>query len=341
MTTRAVSRRRTAGLLLGGAAACTLGSLGAVRRPRAQAPDKLIYQTAWRAQPQQGGIYQAIATGLYRQHGLEVEVRHGGPQLDINTLLLAGRVDFIEGNLFGALNYARENLPGIAVAAIFQKDERVLLSHPGVGNDSLPALKGKPILISTAGRQSFWQWLKAKYGYADEQARPYTFSLAPFLADRTMSMQGFVTVEPYVLRAAGVDPVMQLLADHGFDNYQGLMMCQPRLVNEKADLVQRFVDATIKGWAAYLGGDPAPGNGLIRHDNPDMSDDKIADAIATMRAYKLAESGDAATLGLGAMTAKRWWSFYREMVAVGALPDGLAIDRHFTLQFVNKRVGML
>ncbi len=336
MTTRAVPRR-TAGLLLGSAVA---GGFGAVRRSRAQTLDTLVYQTAWRAQPQQGGIYQAIATGLYRQHGLEVEVRHGGPQLDINTLLLTGRVEFIEGNLFGALNYARENLPGIAVAAIFQKDERVLLSHPGVGNDSLAALKGKPILISTAGRQSFWQWLKAKYGYTDEQARPYTFSLAPFLADKNMSMQGFVTVEPYVLRAAGIDPVMQLLADHGFDNYQGLMMCLPRLVTEKADVVQRFVDATIKGWASYLGGDPAPGNALIRRDNPDMTDDKIAYAIATMRAYKLADGGDAARLGLGAMTAERWRSFYREMVAVGALPDGLAIDRLFTLQFVNKRMGM-
>jgi NitT/TauT family transport system substrate-binding protein len=337
MTTRGLSRRRTAALLAGAAAT----SCVTVKSSRAQALDKLVYQTGWRAQPQHGGIYQAIASGLYQRHGLEVEVRHAGPQLDINTLLLAGRVDFIESNLFGALNYARESLPGIAVAAIFQKDERVLLAHPGVGNDSLPALKGKPILVSTAGRQSFWQWLKAKYGYTDDQARPYTFSLAPFLADRNMCTQGFVTTEPLALRAAGVDPVIHLLADHGFNNYQGLMMCSPGLVSEKAEVVQRFVDATLKGWASYLGGDPAPGNALIKRDNPDMTDDKVAYSIATMRHYKLADSGDAARLGLGAMTTERWRSFYRDMVAVGALPDGLAIDRLFTLQFVNKRVGLL
>ena len=338
MTTGRVSRRRTAGLLLGGTAAV---SFGAIRRPRAQALDKLIYQTGWRAQPQQGGFYQAVATGIYRQHGLEVEVRHAGPQADINTLLLAGRVDLIDSNLFSAFNYARESLPGIAVAAIFQKDERVLLAHPGVGNDSLPALKGKPILVSTAGRQSFWQWLKAKYGYSDEQARPFTFSLAPFLADKTMCTQGFVTTEPFVLRAAGVDPVIFLLADYGFDNYQGLMMCSPTLVSEKADVVQRFVDATIKGWVSYLGGDPAPGNALIKRDNPEMTDDRIAHSIATMRKYKLVDGGDAARLGLGAMTAERWSFFYNDMVAVGALPGGLAIERLFTLQFVNKRVGLL
>lgn len=338
MTTRRVSRRRTTGLLLGGVA---VTSSSAARRPHAQTLDKLIYQTGWRAQPQQGGFYQAIATGIYRQHGLEVEVRHAGPQADINTLLLAGRVDFIDSNLFSAFNYARENLPGIAVAAIFQKDERVLLAHPGVGNDSLSALKGKPILVSTAGRQSFWQWLKAKYGYTDEQARPYTFSLAPFLADKNMCTQGFVTTEPFALRAEGVDPVILLLADHGFDNYQGLMMCSPRLVNEKADLVHRFVDATIKGWVSYLAGDPMPGNARIKGDNPEMTDDRIAHSIATMRRYKLVDGGDAARLGLGAMTAERWSSFYNDMVAVGALPGGLAIDRLFTQQFVNKRVGLL
>jgi len=154
-------------------------------------------------------------------------------------------------------------------------------------------------------------------------------------------MQGFVTTEPFALRAAGVDPVTFLLADHGFDNYQGLMMCSPRLVAEKADVVQRFVDATVKGWASYLGGDLAPANALIKRDNPEMTDDKIAYSIATMRRYKLVEGGDASRLGVGAMTAERWQSFYKDMVEVGALPAGLGIDRLFTLQFVNKRVGML
>jgi NitT/TauT family transport system substrate-binding protein len=315
-------------------------AFGIVRRPRGQGLDKLVYQTGWRAQAQHGGIYQAIATGLYRQYGLDVEIHHAGPQFDINTLLLAGRVDFIESNLFSAYAYAEKDLPGIAVAAIFQKDERVLLAHRDAGNDSLPALKGKPILISTAGRQSFWQWLKAKYGYTDEQARTYTFSLAPFLADKNVCQQGFLTTEPYALRAAGVDPVVHVLSEHGFDNYQGLMMCSPRLVHEKADLVQRFVDATLKGWASYLMADPAPGNALIRRDNPEMTEGQLAYAIATIRQHRLAEAGDAVRFGLGAMTAERWWSFYEDMVAVGALPGGLAIDRLFTLQFVNKRIGL-
>ena len=190
------------------------------------------------------------------------------------------------------MNYIRESLPGIAVAAIFQKDPRVLLSHPGVGNDTLAALKGKPILVATSGRQTYWQWLKAKYGFTDEQARPYTFNMAPFLADKSLTQQGLLTSEPFAMRKQGIDPVIHLLADHGFDNYQTIILASPKMIKEKTDLVQRFVDASIKGWASYLGGDPSPGNALIKKDNPDMTDEMLAYAIDAMKKFGLVASGE-------------------------------------------------
>jgi len=331
-----LSRRRTLGL----AAAGTAALLAAPRIGHAQGADKVALQTSWRAQAEQGGYYQAMATGLYKQAGLEVEIKPGGPQLDANALLLASRVEFIESNMLGTLNFARENLPGVAIASFFQKDPRVLLSHPGVGNDTLPVLKGKPVLVATAGRQGYWLWLKAKYGYSDDQVRPYTFNMAPFLADKTISMQGLLTSEPYAVRQAGVDPVVHLLADHGFANYQATVMTSPRMIADKADVVQRFVDATIKGWVSYLGADPAPGNALIKKDNPDMTDDKIAFAIESLKKNGVVGGGDAPRLGFGAMTTERWHGFYKDMAAAGALPAGLAIDKVFTTQFVNKKVGM-
>ena len=140
----------------------------------------------------------------------------------------------------------------------------MLLSHPGVGNDSLAALKGKTILVATAGRTSYWLWLKAKFGYSDEQIRPYTFSMAPFLADKSLTQQGLLTSEPFELKKIGIDPVIHLLADNGFEHYQNTIMTSPKLVAEKPDLVQRFVDATIKGWMSYLTGDPGPGDAMIK-----------------------------------------------------------------------------
>ena len=255
MRMRKISRRA----VIGGIAAA------AVTRPtHAQTLDKIVYNTAWRAQAEAGGAFQAAATGIYRQYGLDVEIRQGGPQTDLNALLLAGRVDIIESNGFAAFNFARDNLPGVTIAAMFQKDPRVLLSHPGVGNDTLAALKGKTILVATAGRTSYWLWLKAKFGYSDEQIRPYTFNMAPFLADKTLTQQGLLTSEPFELKKIGIDPVIHLLADNGFEHYQNTIMTSPKLVAEKPDLAQRFVDATIKGWMSYMTGDPGPGDAMIK-----------------------------------------------------------------------------
>ena len=112
-------------------------------------------------------------------------IRQGGPQVNHTQLLLAGRLDFnITGNSFLALNFVKENIPFRAVAAVFQKDPAVLIAHPGEGNDSFAALKGKPIMISADTRVGWWSFLKAKYGYTDSQIRPYTFNLAPFLAEQ-------------------------------------------------------------------------------------------------------------------------------------------------------------
>ncbi|HYD07601.1 MAG TPA: ABC transporter substrate-binding protein, partial [Reyranella sp.] len=315
MSTNRLTRRAT----LGGAA--VLPILG-LRPARAQSLDKVSYQTNWRAQAEHGGFYQALATGLYKEAGLDVEIRQGGPQLDVNATLLAGRADVVETDAFRTFNFARDNVPALAITAVFQKDLRALLSHPGVGNDSLAALKGKPILIGAAGRTSFWLWLKARFGYSDDQIRPYTFNFAPFLADKNISMQAFLTSEPFAIRKAGVDPVIHLLADHGFVNYSDILVVLPKTAVERKEVVQRFVDASMKGWKSYLGGDPAPANALIKSANPDMTDDKIAYAIKILREANIIGGGDAATLGIGALNPQRWNGFYKDMVDCGALPGG-------------------
>lgn len=330
--------RRAAGLMLGAAAVSP--AIG-FRPARAQSLDKFSYQTNWRAQAEHGGFYQAQATGLYKEAGLDVEIRQGGPQLDVNATLLAGRADVVESDAFRTFNFARDNIPALTIAAVFQKDLRALLSHPGVGNDTLAALKGKPILIGAAGRTSFWLWLKAKYGYSDDQIRPYTFNFAPFLADKNMSMQAFITSEPYAIRQAGVDPVIHLLADNGFVNYSDILVCLPKTAAERKDVVQRFVDASIRGWKSYLTGDPAPANALIKAANPDMTDDKIAYAIKVMRDSGVIGGGDAASLGIGAINAERWTGFYKDMVDCGALPGGWDVAKLMTTEFVNKKVAMI
>ena len=340
MTTYRIDRRAAlSGLGLSGLAAALVAAPG--RRARAQTLDRVSYQTNWRAQAEHGGFYYAVVHGLYAKHGIACDLRMGGPQQNPSQLLLGGRVDMIMSSSAEAINYAREDLPFLCIASIFQKDPQVLISHPGVGHDSLPALKGKPILIGAAGRNGYWPFLRAKYGFSDEQIRPYTFNMAPFLADKNLSQQGFVSSEPYVIMKAGVNPVVHLLADNGYDSYNTTISVSRKMVTEKRDVVQRFVNATLEGWAEYLKG--GPGNtevdAAIRRDNPDMDQDKIDFALKTMNERGIVRSGDALKGGIGAMSDARWKSFYETMAEAGAFPKGVDVAKAYSLDFVNKGIG--
>jgi NitT/TauT family transport system substrate-binding protein len=305
-----------------------------------QARDKVTFMTAWRAEVEHAGFYQALATGIYEKYGLDVNLEMGGPQIDASALLIAGKVYFIMASSLAAIHYAQENLPFLTVAAPFQKDPQVLVAHSGVGNDTMQALKGKPIYLGASSRSSFWPFLRARYGYTDEQIRPFTFDYRPFFADPMAIAQAFITAMPPAQGFEGKPPVVFLLADSGWDNYALSINTSRKLVETNPDLVQRFVSASIEGWASYLHGDPTPANNAIKKDNPDYTNNDIVLAIKGIRDYGLVDSGDAKTMGIGAMTDERWMRLIKTGMDVGAFPTGPDYSKAYTLQFVNKKVGM-
>jgi len=320
--------------------AMVAGVFAALFAGPAAALDQVSLGTDWKAEAEHGGYYQAIATGIYAKYGIEVSLRQGGPQVNHSQLLAAGRLDFDEEpNSFLPLNFVKENIPMVAVAALFQKDPMVLIAHAGVGNDSLAALKGKPIMIGADTRVGPWLFLKAKFGFTDDQIRPYNFNIAPFMADKNAVQQGYVTSEPFLIEKAGAKPVVFLLANEGYTTYASVIETSRKLVQEKPDLVQRFVNASIEGWYSYLYGDPSPANALIKKDNPEETDELLAYAIKNIKEYGVVDSGDSTKLGIGAMNDERWKAFHDVMSKQGVYPADLDYKKAYTLQFVNKAVG--
>lgn len=301
--------------------------------------DKVTFGTSWFAQAEHGGFYQAVAKGIYKDHGLDVTIRMGGPQVNGTQLLMGGAIDFNMGYGISAIRAVEANIPQMTVAAIFQKDPQVLLAHPDSGSDSFEKLKGKKILLATSANSTFWPFLKAKFGYTDDQRGVYTFNVAPFVADKSLIQQGYVTSEPNSIeQTGGFKPVVLLMADHGYTPYATTIETKKELVEKNPDLVQRFVDASIKGWYSYLE-DPAPGNELIKKDNPKMSDQQIAFGIDKLKEYGIIVSGDAEKMGIGAMTQERWKAFYDSMTQAEVFKPGLNYEDAFTLKFVNKGVS--
>jgi NitT/TauT family transport system substrate-binding protein len=319
------------------------GMLGAPVTAQAQRPlDKVSFGTNWVAEGEHGGHYQALVDGTYRRYGLDVTIVPGGPNVNNRLLLPVGKLDFfMSANTLQSFDAVEQNIPTLAVAAMFQKEPQVLMAHPGEGIDKFEDLKKLTLFISREGLASYFQWLKADFGFSEARVKPYTSNAQPFLADKRSAMQGYVTSEPYAIeKQAGFKPKVFLIADQGFNSYSTLIETRRELVEKRADLVQRFVDASIIGWANYLYGDNKAANALIKKQNPEMTDELLAYSLAKMKEYGIVDSGDTATLGIGAMTDTRMRSFFDKMVRAGVVKPSLALDRAYTLQFVNKKVGL-
>lgn len=309
-----------------------LVAVGTVAAAGAQQPDRIVFATDWFAQAEHGGFYQAVAEGIYRRYGLDVTIRMGGPQVNGLQLLAAGQLDVVLADALQVLSAAEQSVPVIAIAATFQKNPTVIIAHPGVAK--LEDLKGKPIAVSAASNTTFWPWLKQRYGFTDDQKRPYAFSVQPFLVDARLSQQGFATSEPYSVEKAGVKPVVFLLAEQGYPPYSEVLAVRRDAITQRADVLARFVRASAEGWKSYLS-NPAAGNALIKRDNPQMSDELLAYGHQKMREYAIVTGSDTATGGLLTMTEARWQRTLDFLRATGLAKNGVDYASAFTLSIVR------
>jgi NitT/TauT family transport system substrate-binding protein len=307
----------------------------------ADAADTVRLGLTWTPQAEFGGFYQAQAEGLYKAAGLDVTIRPGGPQINTPQLLIGGALDFaVLANAFEQLNMVREGIPYVTVAAFSQRDPQIIVSHEEMGFKTLADLKGHPILLANFAMQSFWPFLRSKYGFTDSQIRPYTFNLQPFIQDKTLSQQGYLTVEPFILAAKGIKTTTFLLSDYGYNPYASILVVSKKMVEEKPDVVQRFVDASIRGWYDFLKGPRDKALKLIIEGDPTYTKENAENTVSTMKAHGIVDSGDALKLGIGAMTDARWKAIYDTMVQAGVYKPGLDYKSGYTTKFVDKKVGM-
>jgi NitT/TauT family transport system substrate-binding protein len=307
-------------------------SIGLTCSAIAHADDKVVFLTSWFAQAEHGGFYQALATGLYKKAGLDVTIKMGGPQINGLQLLTGGQADMIMGYDFQVMSAVEKGLPVTTVAASFQTDLQGMLTHDDV--KSLADLKGKTILVASSGRASWWPWLREKYGYTDEQTKPYTFNLQPFFADMNTVQQAYPSSEPFQAIQKNMPAKFFLFADDGYPPYGTTIVSTTDFVKNKPDVVKRFVKATMEGWVSYLK-NPGPANELIKKDNPEMTEEQIAFAIKQMKQLKVVGGGDAAKLGVGVMTEARWKKTYDYLVKEKIIQAQTPWKNAFTLDFVK------
>ncbi len=311
-------------------------TLVAIASP-ALAETTVRFGTNWVAQAEHGGYYQAVVDGTYAACGLNVEIVPGGPQVNNRALMLAGKLDFhMGGNLLQAFNAVEQEIPLKVVAAHFQKEPQVLLTHPGAVS-SFEAIKDlETLIIGDGGFQTFYQWLISDYGFDAAKRVPYTYNPAPFIANPKSAQQGYITSEPFAIEnEGGFAPDIWLLADAGFNTYATLVETMQATIDERPEVVKCFVEGSAIGWANYLYGDPKAANELIQSDNPDMTVEQLAFSLEKLVEYGIVDSGDSLGSGIGAMSDAQIDEFFEKMVKAGVIDASVDYKAAYTLEFAN------
>jgi NitT/TauT family transport system substrate-binding protein len=240
------------------------------------------------------------------------------------------------GSSFTTLNMQNNGVDGVTVAAFFQKDPQTLVAHADEGVSTLADLKGRPIMVAQFSIQEFWQFLKQKYGFSDDQLRPYTYNAAPFLADPKAVQQGYVTEDALLLGSQlPKPPVILLLADYGYAVYATTVYGLRSWLDAHPDAVKQFLAATAEGYRQCDAGEAPEGMKLMLTTNPDHSEALYHFKLKEMRERKMVTGGDAEKLGIGAMTAARWKDFFETMSGAGVYPRALDYTKAYTLKFVG------
>ena len=300
----------------------------------AHAQEAFTYVTNWYAQAEHGGYYQAVATGLYKKYGLDVTIRMGGPQVNTYQIMAAGQADCVMGSSdLQAIQMRESGVPVVTVAALFQKDPQVLIAHEGV--KGFEDMKDKTILIGALANRGYWPWLKAKYGFTDSQVRPYTFNIQPFMADKNVVQQGYLTSEPFAIQRAGGKARAFMFSDYGYPAYANTVTCMDKTVKDRNKALAAFVRASAEGWKSYFE-NPAPANALIKKDNPNMSDEQLAYSLAKLKEMGIVAGGDAAKMGIGVMTDARAKASYDFLVSAKLIdPAKVELSKTYTTEFVR------
>lgn len=315
--------------------------LGACSRPVARdgpALTPVSIQADWYAEAEEGGNYQALARGFYREAGLDVNLMNGGPGGFPLQKVASGNADFALGRSDDVIvAVSRAHLPLLIVCAYMEKDPMAVLVHDESPVRDFPDLARRVVM---ADPSSAWiSYLKATY-HMDFGIIPLNYGLGQFMADRNFIVQGFATNESYFLKKNGVATRTLLIANSGYKPYR-VIIANTGFARAHPDAVRSFVAATLRGWNDFLDGDPSPGKKLILATNETMTEDFMEFSMGAMKADRFVTGDPALGERLGLMTRRRMQEQVDLFVRLKVIPAPLPLDQFVSFDFLPPELAAL
>ncbi|MEJ7785182.1 MAG: ABC transporter substrate-binding protein [Solirubrobacteraceae bacterium] len=316
----------SAGVLLGACGGSDDGGGGA------STPAAASVRLKWLHQSQHAGFYAAVDQGYYKDAGLDVTLRPGGPDFPAVQLVTSGSETYGVTGADQILLARDKGVPIVALAAIYRQTPFALMTRKKDGATTAQQLRGKTVGVKFGGNEeiTYRAMLKAAgVGKNDVKEEPVKFDLGPFLAGKLDAFPGYAINEILSAEEAGVAVNIIRPADVGLELYGDTLFTTEKEIRENPERVMTFVEATLKGWTWAIENPEPAGKLALKYDANLKTPHETAMMKASIPSIK---PDDAA---VGTMTDDGWKRVQDTLVSQGALTDGQDLSKAFTTQFLG------
>lgn len=282
-----------------------------------QALEKVSLQLKWLHQFQFAGYYVALEKGFYGDAGFDVEIRQGGPGIDAMVDVGSGKADFGVCATGVLLPQPAGQAKAIVLGVIFQHSAANILVPSRARINAVSELTGHR-LMDASGSDDLAAMLKQQgVNYATLPRVEHTGNPLDLVAGKADAMVSYVTNEPFLFEQNNIPYRSFTPRTFGFDFYGDNLCTSEALARRKPEVVQAFLEASLKGWEYALANKQDAIDIILRNYPVIKSRDALM--FEAVRTEALIQPG---LIKLGSQTAERWNAIAKIYQDLGMLPKG-------------------
>ena len=234
------------------------GALTLLSVSGAQAEDKVRLRLNWMYYGSHAGFAYGKDKGIYDKYGIDLDIRSGNGSGSAHRLVANGDSTFAYGSCASMINLAAQGAPLISTAVIDAMGTDGVLVRPDTGVKTIQDLKGKMLLTTAnAGVNTFFPLVLKNAGIANDAVHITNVAEGALVTGYlqgtggAVGMLGGLDDKPSEIVAnGGAVPVQFAYSDYGINQVGYCIVARTDTVQNKADLVKRFVAATIDSYKA-------------------------------------------------------------------------------------------
>lgn len=307
-------------------------SEGAAEAAESKELKKVVLRLKWVHQAQFAGFYTAVEKGYYEEAGLDVEIRPGGSDFPSVQMVASGSEEFGVTGADQILLAREKGVPVTAISTIYRETPFVLFALKDSGITSIEDLAGEKVGVKLGGNEELTFRAMVKSAGVDASSiteMPIKFDLSPLLTGQVKAWPGYVINEVLAVQELGHEVNIIKPADYDINFYADTLFTTQKLIDEDPELVEGFVQASMKGWAyAVENPEEAASFGLAYADNL-----KLEHEVNMMKASIPMLQPDLPPLGT--MDAEAWTTLQTNLMDLGFLKKEQVIEEIFTNEFIE------